>query len=123
MAWSFLHSFGEILGLWPATVDELLAALAAGQGSRLCGEVHTALLRLLQADMEEAHATGAVQVCVSQKRPRVVCNQGIFPANSRLLSCDEDPDMPLRTLPCCRLVHLPSRVTSWSTGSALICSL
>lgn len=49
-------------GLWPATVDELLGAVAEGQRSRLLGEVHTALLRLLQADMEEAHATGAVQV-------------------------------------------------------------
>ncbi len=52
----------QILGLWPCTVEELLAGLVAGSASRLLGEVHIALLRLLQADMEEAHALGAVQV-------------------------------------------------------------
>ena len=62
MAWSFLGTFGEILGLWPCTVEELLGALVGGNASRLLGEVHIALLRLLQADMEEAHALGAVQV-------------------------------------------------------------
>lgn len=62
MVWAFLGTFGEILGLWPCTVDELLGAVAAGAASRLLGEVHIALLRLLQADMEEAHALGAVQV-------------------------------------------------------------
>ena len=63
MLWAFLHSFSELLGLWPSTVDELLAALAAGESSRLLGEVHVGLLRLLQADMEEAHASGAGQAC------------------------------------------------------------
>jgi hypothetical protein len=63
MVWSFLHSFSELLGLWPSTVDELLAALVAGQSSRLLGEVHVGLLRLLQADMEEAHASGTGQAC------------------------------------------------------------
>ena len=62
MVWAFLHSFGELLGLWPATVDELLAAVALGERSRLLGEIHVGLLRLLQADMEEAHASGATQV-------------------------------------------------------------
>ncbi len=62
MVWAFLHSFGELLGLWPATVDELLAAVVLGERSRLLGEIHVGLLRLLQADMEEAHASGATQV-------------------------------------------------------------
>ncbi|EIE24672.1 hypothetical protein COCSUDRAFT_46901 [Coccomyxa subellipsoidea C-169] len=61
MVWAFLHSFGELLGLWPATVDELLAAVVLGERSRLLGEIHVGLLRLLQADMEEAHASGATQ--------------------------------------------------------------
>jgi len=30
MLWSFLHSFGDILGLSPASVDEVLAAVALG---------------------------------------------------------------------------------------------
>lgn len=64
MVWAFLHSFGELLGLWPATVDELLTAFALGERSRLLGEIHVGLLRLLQADMEEAHASGVSQVCV-----------------------------------------------------------
>lgn len=63
MVWAFLHSFGELLGLWPATVDELLTAFALGERSRLLGEIHVGLLRLLQADMEEAHASGVSQVC------------------------------------------------------------
>ena len=62
MVWAFLHSFGELLGLWPATVDELLTAFALGERSRLLGEIHVGVLRLLQADMEEAHASGVSQV-------------------------------------------------------------
>lgn len=61
-AWAFLGSFAGLLGTWPATLEELGGALAAGQASRLCGEVHVALLRLLVADMEDAHASGALQV-------------------------------------------------------------
>ena len=43
-----------------------------GEQSRLLGDIHIALLKLLQADMEEAYATGAIQVrslccrCLSQ---------------------------------------------------------
>lgn len=33
-----------------------------GEQSRLLGDIHIALLKLLQADMEEAYATGAIQV-------------------------------------------------------------
>jgi len=61
-AWAFLGAFAGLLGLWPATLEELGDALAAGQASRLLGEAHVALLRLLLADMEEAHAGGALQV-------------------------------------------------------------
>ena len=49
MAWAFLRDFGgEVLGLWPISLDELLQALAAGPDSRLVGEVHVALLRVIQ---------------------------------------------------------------------------
>lgn len=64
LAWNFFHCFSELLGLWPCTVDELLQAVVAGDKSRLLGEIHVGLLRLLQADMEESHATGALQVGV-----------------------------------------------------------
>ena len=46
--WGFLHSFGEVLGVWPASLAELLGALAAGSASRLTTELHIGLLRLLQ---------------------------------------------------------------------------
>ena len=36
-------------------------AVADGVQSQLLGEIHIALLRLLQMDLEEAHATGAIQ--------------------------------------------------------------
>ncbi len=48
-AWGFLHSFGEVLGVWPASLTELLGALADGAASRLTAELHIGLLRLLQA--------------------------------------------------------------------------
>lgn len=60
--WNFLHSFGSLLGLWTVTVPELLRALIDGEKSRFLGEMHISMLRIVQADMEEAHATGAMQV-------------------------------------------------------------
>jgi DDT domain len=47
-AWGFLHTFGEVLGVWPASLTELLAALVDGACSRLTAEMHIGLLRLLQ---------------------------------------------------------------------------
>lgn len=47
-AWGFLHTFGELLGVWPASLTELLAALVDGACSRLTAELHIGLLRLLQ---------------------------------------------------------------------------
>lgn len=61
MVCAFLHSFSSLLGLTPMTVDSLLQAVADGVQSQLLGEIHIALLRLLQMDLEEAHATGAIQ--------------------------------------------------------------
>ena len=43
-------------------VDELLAAVLGGTYSSLLGAVHIQLMRVIQADMEEAHATGAQTV-------------------------------------------------------------
>ena len=36
-------------------------AVVSGEQSRLLANVHIALLRLLQMDLEDAHATGAIQ--------------------------------------------------------------
>ncbi|GMH42842.1 hypothetical protein BSKO_10761 [Bryopsis sp. KO-2023] len=62
MVWAFVHSFSDILGLWPCAIDELVAAFLEGQRSRLLGEVHIGLLRLLMAEMEEAHISGTEKV-------------------------------------------------------------
>ncbi|KAK9817548.1 hypothetical protein WJX74_003802 [Apatococcus lobatus] len=61
MSWSFLHGFRDLLGLRSFSLDDLLAAAIEGASSRLLGELHVGLLRLLQADMEEAHASGILQ--------------------------------------------------------------
>ena len=47
-----------------AQVDALLAAVATGSASAALSALHIGLLRLLQADAEEAHASGALQVSV-----------------------------------------------------------
>ena len=63
--WNFLHSFGYLLDMPKLRVHQLLQALLDGEKSCLLGEIHIAMLRIVQADMEEAHATGAMQVkCV-----------------------------------------------------------
>ncbi|KAG2500076.1 hypothetical protein HYH03_002353 [Edaphochlamys debaryana] len=55
VCWSFLQSFSDLFGLSVPSLEGLLEALAAGEESRLLADVHCALLRLLQADMEDAH--------------------------------------------------------------------
>lgn len=60
--WGFLHSFGDILGLVPLTLEALAAAVLGSASGKVLGELHMALLRVLQADIEESHASGALQV-------------------------------------------------------------
>nr|ABY60733.1 zygote-expressed homeodomain protein [Chlamydomonas reinhardtii] len=55
VCWSFLQSFADLFGVAVPSLEQLLGGLAAGEDSRLLGDVHCALLRLLQADMEDAH--------------------------------------------------------------------
>jgi hypothetical protein len=57
-AWSFLSTFSGMLGAAAPSLDELLAAVAEGSRSPMLSELHVGLLRLLQADAEEAHAGG-----------------------------------------------------------------
>ncbi|KAL6765089.1 hypothetical protein V8C86DRAFT_1026806 [Haematococcus lacustris] len=62
MVTAFLHSFAQLVGLRPVpTVDQLAQALHDGDESPLLAAVHIGLLRLMQADMDEAHASGAAQ--------------------------------------------------------------
>jgi len=60
--WSFLATFGPLLGLQVPAVRALHAALQAGQEEPLLAALHIALMRVVQADMEEAHASGILQV-------------------------------------------------------------
>lgn len=53
----------QVLGLVPVALEALVGAVAAGGRSRLLGQIHIALLRVILADMEEAHASGALQAC------------------------------------------------------------
>lgn len=78
--WSFLRSFRCLLDMPAMTVHQLLQALIDGEKSRFLGELHIAMLRIMQADMEEAHATGAMQVSF---RP-VVCTHSPGDCEARL---------------------------------------
>ncbi|KAI8470925.1 MAG: hypothetical protein J3K34DRAFT_520971 [Monoraphidium minutum] len=59
--WSFFATFGELLGLPPPSIGALLGALLEGRTSRLLAGLHGALVRVVQADLEEAHASGLLQ--------------------------------------------------------------
>lgn len=60
--WNFLNAFPEVVGLVPCSLESLLGAAMRGAASPLLARVHIALLRLLQADVEEAHGHGVVSV-------------------------------------------------------------
>lgn len=62
MVWNFLFAFSDLLGLMPPHLDDVLQALVQGRGNPLLDVIHTTLIRLLQADMEDAHAAGAALV-------------------------------------------------------------
>ncbi|KAI3741695.1 hypothetical protein L1987_59369 [Smallanthus sonchifolius] len=56
MVWRFCMTFADILGLWPFTLDEFVQALH-DYDSRLLGEIHIALLRLIVKDIEDVART------------------------------------------------------------------
>lgn len=65
MLWSFLAEFADKLGVHPAPLPALLAAVQTGSASSLLVNVHVGLIRYLQAEAEVA-ATGishAVRTC------------------------------------------------------------
>jgi hypothetical protein len=61
-AWGFATGFCDLLGVPGFSLEALLSALLQGTSSPLLGLVHIVLLRQAQADMEEAYATGVLQV-------------------------------------------------------------
>ncbi|KAH6773670.1 hypothetical protein C2S51_012074 [Perilla frutescens var. frutescens] len=56
MVWKFCLTFADVLGLWPFTIDEFIQAFH-DYDSRLLGEVHTALLKLIIKDIEDVVRT------------------------------------------------------------------
>jgi len=60
-AWGFVTGFCDLLGVPGFSLESLLSALLQGSSSPLLGLLHI-VLRQSQADMEEAHATGVLQV-------------------------------------------------------------
>jgi hypothetical protein len=61
-AWGFMACLADLFGAPPFSMEALLGGLLQGACSPLLGLVHVLLLRQAQADMEEAHATGVLQV-------------------------------------------------------------
>ncbi|XP_027159398.1 homeobox-DDT domain protein RLT1 isoform X1 [Coffea eugenioides] len=56
MVWRFCITFADVLGLWPFTLDEFIQALH-DYDSRLLGEIHIALLRMIIKDIEDVVRT------------------------------------------------------------------
>lgn len=56
MVWRFCMTFADVLGLWPFTLDEFVQDLH-DYDSRLLGEVHIALLKLIIRDIEDVART------------------------------------------------------------------
>ncbi|CAI9760178.1 unnamed protein product [Fraxinus pennsylvanica] len=56
MVWRFCFVFADVLGLWPFTLDEFVQAFH-DYDSRLLGEVHIALLKLIVKDIEDVART------------------------------------------------------------------
>ncbi|CAN0911076.1 Homeobox-DDT domain protein RLT1 [Linum grandiflorum] len=52
MIWRFCITFADVLGLWPFTLDEFIQALH-DYDSRLLGEIHISLLKLIIKDIED----------------------------------------------------------------------
>ena len=54
-AWTFLRNFGSSIGLTAVSLEEVVACVLTGESSFLLANAHVRLLRLIQADVEEAH--------------------------------------------------------------------
>ncbi|KAL6134109.1 hypothetical protein ACLB2K_066342 [Fragaria x ananassa] len=65
MAWRFLITFVDVLGLWPFTLDELVQAFH-DYDSRLLGEIHISLLRSIIKDIEDVARAPSMGVGANQ---------------------------------------------------------
>ncbi|XP_019440230.1 PREDICTED: homeobox-DDT domain protein RLT1-like isoform X2 [Lupinus angustifolius] len=65
MVWRFLITFADVLELWPFTLDEFLQAFH-DYDSRLLGEIHVALLKVIIKDVEDVARTPSTGLGVNQ---------------------------------------------------------
>ncbi|KAI5081671.1 hypothetical protein GOP47_0001414 [Adiantum capillus-veneris] len=65
MVWRFLIAFADVLGLWPFTVDELVQAFHDYE-SRLLAEIHIALFKIIEKDIEDMAKASANAGAVNQ---------------------------------------------------------
>ncbi|CAK8577651.1 unnamed protein product [Lathyrus sativus] len=56
MVWRFLITFADVLELWPFTLDEFVQAFH-DYDSRLLGEIHVSLLKVIMKDIEDVART------------------------------------------------------------------
>ncbi|KAF3451430.1 hypothetical protein FNV43_RR07525 [Rhamnella rubrinervis] len=65
MVWRFLITFADVLELWPFTLDEFVQAFH-DYDSRLLGEIHVSLLRLIIKDIEDVARTPSTGLGMNQ---------------------------------------------------------
>ncbi|XP_050380666.1 homeobox-DDT domain protein RLT2 isoform X2 [Argentina anserina] len=65
MAWRFLITFVDVLGLWPFTLDEFVQAFH-DYDSRLVGEIHISLIRSIIRDIEDVARVPSMGVGANQ---------------------------------------------------------
>ncbi|KAL2321127.1 hypothetical protein Fmac_030096 [Flemingia macrophylla] len=65
MVWRFLITFADVLELWPFTLDEFVQAFH-DYDSRLLGEIHVALLKVIIKDIEDVARTPSTGLGMNQ---------------------------------------------------------
>ncbi|XP_061344571.1 homeobox-DDT domain protein RLT1-like isoform X3 [Gastrolobium bilobum] len=65
MVWRFLITFADVLELWPFTLDEFMQAFHDND-SRLLGEIHVALLKVIIKDIEDVARTPSTGLGMNQ---------------------------------------------------------
>ncbi|KAK2393589.1 homeobox-DDT domain protein RLT1 [Trifolium repens] len=65
MVWRFLITFADVLELWPFTLDEFVQAFH-DYDSRLLGEIHVAVLKVIIKDIEDVARTPSTGLGVNQ---------------------------------------------------------
>ncbi|XP_034673854.1 homeobox-DDT domain protein RLT1-like isoform X2 [Vitis riparia] len=65
MVWRFLITFADVLQLWPFTLDEFVQAFH-DYDSRLMGEIHIALVKLIIKDIEDVARTPSLGLGTNQ---------------------------------------------------------